>query len=139
VKVTNIEEMPGADGAPRWVFSFEEKKLTLTERGGTPSCNIGDEYPYDVEVVKPEKGKWYYKRRDTAQETKPTEKAKPTWKPSKNDDDILLSVAFKGAIELETHHIIPEGNLDKAINRVLQATREIHAGLLLLRPKKEDK
>lgn len=61
MKVSNIEQAVGVDG-PIWVISFEEKKLTLTEKE-KPSYSIGDEIPFDLEVVKPEKGKWYYVRK----------------------------------------------------------------------------
>jgi len=69
MKVSNIEEYVGADG-PCWTVSFEEKKLTLTEKE-RPSYSIGDELPFDLEVVKPEKGKWYYIRKGDKSEKKP--------------------------------------------------------------------
>lgn len=62
------------------------------------------------------------------------QKEEKTWKPAKNDDDILLSVAFKGAIELERHHYVPEGKINTG--RVIQTTSEIFAGLVLMRPKR---
>jgi hypothetical protein len=136
MKVANIEETVGGNGNPLWVISFVDKKLTLSE-WAKPTFSIGDEYPYETELIKPEKGRWYYKRKGTTtQENKPTED-KPKYTPKtypKNDDDIMLQVAFKGAIELETHHNPPEGEINTA--RVIQATSELFAGLILMRPKK---
>ena len=132
MKVSNIEQTQGTDGEPRWTYSFEGKKITLTERGESPCCKIGDEYPYEVEIIKQQQGRWYYKRKQTTQQSKPTT-TRREWKP-KNDDDIMLQVAFKGAVELELHHIVPEGKVDT--QRVLQITGDLFRGLLLMRPKK---
>lgn len=52
------------------------------------------------------------------------------------DDDILMAVAFKGAIELETH-LVPGAEPNTA--RVLQTTSELLAGLLMMRPRREEK
>lgn len=69
-----------------------------------------------------------------------TPREAPTSKETKaytnKDDGILMAVAFKGAIELETH-LVPGAEPNTA--RVLQTTTELLAGLILLRPKREGK
>ena len=141
MKVLNIEELKKTDGSSYW-------EVTIPKKDGTPSgspllewekptYNIGEELPFDVVLVKPSNARWYYKRKDTpSQGDRPTED-KPKYTPRtypKNDDDIMLQVAFKGAIELETHHNPPEGKINTA--RVIQATSELFASLILMRPKK---
>jgi len=54
----------------------------------------------------------------------------------KNDDDIMLQVALKAVVELDTHHIPPEGE-KYDIGRIAQKTNELFASLLLMRPKKD--
>lgn len=131
MKVLNIEELKKADGSSYW-------EVTIPKKDGTPSgsplvewtkptYSIGDELPFEVELMKPAKERWYYKRREATQERKPMEGTKPTWKPTKNDDAILQAVAFKGAIELEKHHYVPEGKTDE--DRVLRLTRALFDGL----------
>ena len=51
-------------------------------------------------------------------------------KYSSKDDDILLAVAFKGAVELESN-LVPEAQPNA--KRVLLTTTELYMGLLLLR------
>ena len=134
MKVLNIEELKKTDGSSYW-------EVTIPKRDGTPSgsplvewtkptYSIGDELPFEVELMKPAKERWYYKRKDS-QVSKPATETK-TWQPPyqkspKNDDAILQAVAFKGAIELEKHHYVPEGKVDT--DRVLRSTRALFDGL----------
>ncbi len=129
-KVSNIEQTVGTDGS-LWVISLQDKKVTLTVRE-EPTYKEGDILPFEIELVKPEKGRWYYKRRGTSTQASGSTEgtkftAKPSWKPTKNDDAILQAVAFKGAIELEKHHYVPEGKTDT--DRVLRSTRALYDGL----------
>jgi len=55
-----------------------------------------------------------------------TKEATPSGTVSK-DDAILQAVAFKGAIELEKHHYVPEGKVDT--DRVLRTTKALFDGL----------
>ena len=68
-------------------------------------------------------------------EPKPKPKAEPktTNGHTSKDDEILLAVAFKGAVELECH-LVPGAEPNTA--RVIQTTSELLAGLMLMRPKR---
>lgn len=138
-RVSNIEKTIGGDGFDLWVVSFEGKKLTLTEKQ-QPTYKVGDILPFNLKVIKPpagQKGDWYYVRADgdSKGQYSPQARKPQSTKSTKNDDDIMLQVAFKGAVELEQHHNPPEGKINTA--RVIQATSELFAGLILMRPKKE--
>ena len=65
---------------------------------------------------------------------KPDKPAERKWTP-KNDDDIMLQVALKAVVELERHHFVPEGKLN--VGRIAEATNELFASLLMMRPKRE--
>lgn len=130
MKVTAITPLKNKQGQDVWMVKLEgtEKPLWL---GYAPSFEIDDDVPEgDIQLSK--NGQSYILKRKTEQATK----SQSTWKPVKNDDDILLSVAFKGAIELERHHIVPEGKINTV--RVIQTTSEIFAGLVLMRPKRSE-
>ena len=134
MKILNIEELKKTDGSSYW-------EVTIPKKDGTPSgspliewtkptYNTGDELPFEVELMKPAKERWYYKRRGGAtSQGGPTRESKPssTSSSEKKDDAILQAVAFKGAIELEKHHYIPEGKVDT--DRVLRITRALFDGL----------
>jgi len=60
-----------------------------------------------------------------------SKKAIPSGAMSK-EDAILQAVAFKGAIELEKHHFVPEGKVDT--DRVLRSTRALFDGLKKMLP-----
>ena len=133
--VSNIEQIVATDGNPLWVISFRDKKLTLTERQ-QPTFKVGGPLPFRVKVVKPpegEKGNWYYKRLEA---TTPTPKDTGS-KYAKNDDAIMLQVAFKGAIEAEGYWYIPDGKAHT--NRILENTLELFNGLQeILKGRKQD-
>jgi len=133
MKVLNIEELKKTDGSSYW-------QVTIPKKDGTPSGSPlvewtkptylkGDELPFEVELMKPVKERWYYKRREAAispsGEKAQSSETRPRY--SKNDDAILQAVAFKGAIELEKHHYVPEGKVDT--DRVLRATKAFFDGL----------
>ena len=61
---------------------------------------------------------------------------KPQSGRTEKDDDILLAVAFKGAVELEGN-LVP--GAEPNVKRVLLTTAEILAGLILLRPRHSSK
>ena len=73
---------------------------------------------------------------DIAPREAPASKETKTYSPHNKDDEILMAVAFKGAIELETH-LVP--GAEPNVTRVLRTTTELLTGLLLLRPKREGK
>ena len=71
---------------------------------------------------------WNIKSAEIAATPQTSKEPKPSY--SNKDDEILMAVAFKGAIELETH-LVPGAEPNTA--RVLQTTTELYVGLLLLR------
>ena len=73
---------------------------------------------------------------DTTPREAPASKETKAYSPHNKDDDILMAVAFKGAVELETH-LVPGAEPNTA--RVMQTTSELLAGLLLMRPRREEK
>lgn len=84
---------------------------------------------------------WNIKSAEIADATKPVVAPQVTPKPqysgrTEKDDDILLAVAFKGAVELEGN-LVP--GAEPNTKRVLLTTAELLAGLILLRPKREAK
>ena len=124
--VENIEKITTKDGTKLWKVSLEgdDKPLWLRSE---PDFSKGHEIP-DGSLQISQKGNSWNMKMAGATERK--------WQP-KNDDDILLSVAFKGAIELERHHYVPAGKIDTG--RIIQVTSELFAGLVLIRPQKEAK
>ncbi len=56
--------------------------------------------------------------------------------PVKDEDLIMLQVAFKGAVELENCWYVPDGK--EHIDRVIENTSLLFANLLLLKPKKKN-
>jgi hypothetical protein len=132
--VEKIEEVCcSKDGQPYWVIHFQDKKLTLTEWDVKPNYAEGDELPFEVTVVKPEQGKWYYKKAATKVGGKPNI---PLTKAAFKDDDvIMLQTAFKGAVECEKVWYVPDGKAH--CDRVLQNMAELFAGMLLSKPKKK--
>lgn len=133
LRVSNIEQMRGTDG-DIWVVSFEDKKLKLTEKE-EPSYDVGDILPFQVKVHKPpegQQGDWYYYRASSSAPPKQSPKETKTF-TYKNDDDIMLQVAFKGAIECEKVWYVPDGKAHT--DRVLENTALLNAGLHLLKPK----
>ena len=131
-KVSNIEELHATtDGKPYWVISFEGVKPTGTE-WTKPSYAIGTEL--NVEMVKPEKGKWYYKIvKDSTQaiSAASANAASQSNKASSHtpsyDSAIMLQVAFKGAVEAEGYWYVPDGK--QHTDRVIENTDNLVAGL----------
>jgi len=125
MKVLEITPLKNKAGDDVWKVTLEgtEKPLWL---GYAPKFTKGDDVPEDsIQLSKNQNS--YIMKRATGQGG-----TKPAWKPAKNDDDILLSVAFKGAVECEGDWYVPDG---KAHNdRVLKNTSELFDGLILLRP-----
>ncbi len=139
MKVTQITPLNRKkDNMPYWKVQLEGKELPLLDFE-QPTYSEGDDMPEDG-IKLHQSGNYYMPNKGQSSQgaSKPAPKpwAKSNWTP-KNDDDIMLQVAFKGAIELETHHIVPEGKIDTG--RILQATNEMFAGLLMMRPQKEEK
>ena len=142
MKVKNIEESLKADGSSYWVVTLAKKdgtpsKVPFPEWTTKPTYNIGDELPFEVDLVKPPyPEKWYFERRGTGDGASSTETpksggtktwGKPAWKPNKNEDEIRLAVAVKGAIKLEMHHYVPEGKTDEA--RILRSALKLYEGM----------
>lgn len=125
MKVIEISEVHFKQGGSGWKVGFEEtdKVLWLKQK---PAYEKGDDIP-DSDLEVNAKGNYQLKNRPSG--------GRRDFKPSKNDDDIMLQVAFKGVIELEKHHFLPEGKI--TTGRILQATSELYAGLLVMRPKRE--
>ena len=145
MKVSNIEQTQGADGEPRWVYSFEGKKLTLTEWSESPCCKIGDEYPYEVEIIKPAQGRWYYKRKQGAAKTPQAAKETQVATPKAENDDWLIVQWMTSqrkyselATQLECHHIVPGGEIElmKAANRIDNIVAQWFRADVLSIPKK---
>jgi len=123
MKVSNIAEVHFKQGGSGWKVELEgtDKVLWLKQK---PDFEKGHDIP-DSDLEVNAKGNYQLKG------SRPGS-PKRDFKPSKNDDDIMLQVAFKGAIELEKHHFVPEGKI--TTGRIMQATSEIYAALLLMRP-----
>jgi len=136
-RVENIEETTKPDGSACWMVSFAGKKCTFAD-SDTPTYKIGDELPFALELVKPAQGNWYYKRKETAQAS--TDKPKtgyayraPTGGYQRNDDAIMLQVAFKGAVECDEFWYVPDGT--EHARRVLETTLKLYKGLKEMRDK----
>lgn len=138
MKVLNIEEHVKTDGKPYW-------QVTIPKRDGTaskspliewekPTYKVGDELPFEVVLIKPDKGEWYYKRKEGS-----TQVSTPKPRYQKTDEDrdaIMLQVAFKGAIEADGYWYVPDGK--SHTDRVIQNTSELFAGLLMMKPEKKE-
>lgn len=133
MKVTAITPRKNKQGQDVWMVNLEGDERPLWS-GSEPNFQVGFDVSEDSIQLSKNGNSYIFKRR-TEQLATP----KPTWKPSKDNDDIMLQVALKEAGLLERHHIVPEGKLDDSVKRVLKATTELFAGLLLLRPKREEK
>jgi len=131
MKVSAIDKKVSKNGKDYWLISFEGAKMNAFE-WESPSYKIGD----DVQTTVDKSGeKWKYVVQKGAAETKPEPKseAKVT-KPEfgDRDDAIMLQVAFKGAVELSIPILqVKPSKVDT--QAVIDVTRELYAGLLLLR------
>ena len=96
---------------------------------------LENNWPLIVKLEK-EGNFWNIKEAEFSTETKvsPDGERPREIEPDKKADDIMLAVAFKGAIDLETHQV-PEA--EPNTKRVLKTTTILLAGLNLLRGKKE--
>ena len=75
MKVSNIEELQSTtDGKPYWLISFEGKKMGFTD-WDKPTYGVGDELPFELELVKPEGKKWYWKKKGVAATSTPVKTA----------------------------------------------------------------
>ena len=127
MKVTGITtHNRKSDNKESWSVNLEGSEISLLMFTKPDFAEGTEVNEASLQIAK--NGKYY-----TLVSGKPTEAKAPY---RKNDDDILLSVAFKGAIELERHHYVPEGTINTA--RVIQTTSEIFAGLVLMRPKRQE-
>lgn len=155
MKVLSIEELKKTDGSSYW-------QVTIPKKDGTPSgsplvewakptYSIGDELPFEVELMKPAKERWYYKRRDDIVKTPQANVPQPARSPkvaSQGNDDWLVVQWMTSqrkyrelATQLECHHIVPggEAELNKSSKRIDNIVAEwIKADVLML-PKKEEK
>ena len=62
-----------------------------------------------------------------------------TWKPAKDQDAedwTSIRTAVMQSVALETHHIVPAGEVD--IKRVMQNANEIFADMCAMKPKRKD-
>ena len=103
---------PIFDPALQEVFQSAEKS--------GESVNVGVEKEGDF---------WNVKTAEITSEAVVTEQKefRSTWKPSRNDETIMLQVAFKGAVECEGYWYVPDGQAQTA--RVIQNTEELFVGL----------
>jgi len=132
MKVRQITPLKDKEGKDLWRIDFEgDDKAMWT--GFSPTFSVGHTIEDDKIQLSKSGKSWIYKKKDSG--ATPTD-PKREWKP-KNDDDILLSVAFKGATECEGYWYVPEGK--EQTKRLLENTAVLFAGLILLRPKKESK
>ena len=128
MRVTDITQLSRkSDGKAYWKCTLEGSEYHLLV-WNPPQFSEGADISEDQLEVKGKQGSEYYGLKSSG-----SPGPKPAGRFAKNDDDIMLQVAFKGAIELERHHIIPEGKINTA--RVAQATSELFASLVLMRPK----
>ena len=123
MKVSSITPIKTKDGKDIWKVSLEgtDKPLWLQY---APKFEVGSDIPDDSLQLSSKGTSYIMKRAEGG-------KAPPRY--FKNDDDIMLQVALKAAVELEKHHFVPEGKIN--IPRIAQATNELFANLLLMRPK----
>jgi hypothetical protein len=137
MKVLNIEKTPKADGGFLWIVTLAKKdgsesKPRLHEHT-EPNYDIGYEiYASHLELIKPDEGSWYYKRKDGGtQMSRGPAQASRGFKAgkaySKDDNAIMVQVAFKGAIEAEGYWYVPDGKAHT--DRVIQNTDDLVAGL----------
>ena len=141
VRVKEIDWKDGARGQYMSVVLDEgtqDRKYAIFDPNiqDTLTAARNDGLPVLIEVEK--KGNFWNVTSAQLVHGEPKGKPKPdtgkatdgrTWK----DDEILLAVAFKGAVELECH-LVPGAEPNTA--RVIQTTSELLAGLMLMRPKR---
>ena len=124
MRVTDIAEIPFKTGGTGWKVSLEgtDKVLWLKQK---PDFEKGhDLSESNLEVN--QKGNYQLKGQ-------PRQGGQP--RPAKNDDDIMLQVALKAVVELERHHVVPQGDMKGVIARVSAETAELNAALHMMRPK----
>jgi hypothetical protein len=138
IKQQTYKDVKGNDKTSYWTeFEGEERTLFTPSK---PLFTEGSDIPVEsLEVKTSKKGKEYFVIPDKpkSEPAKP-EIGVPPHKDSggfqryqKDDDAIMLQVAFKGVVELDTHHIVPEGKVN--CERVLENTFHIYAGLQLIK------
>lgn len=115
MKVLNIEELYKADGKPYWAVTVPKKDGTAAQspllEWIRPTYNIGDELPFDVELMKPSGSQWYYKRRDTPTQGSsqvsrgiPPKTGKPSYgKSHEEQESIMRQSARRDAVEIYKH------------------------------------
>ena len=113
VKVSNIEELQSTtDGKPYWLISFEGKKMGFTD-WDKPTYGVGDELPFELELVKPEGKKWYWKKKGVAAKSTPakTEQSKQS-KSYTADPQKIESIEYQNARNLAVEmycHVTDQG------------------------------
>ena len=103
MKVFNIAEQENPEtGKPYWIVSFEGKKMTFTD-WDTPTYAVGDELPYELELMKPEGKKWYWKKRGVASSggSKPATTSQSTVKQEGRTKSYSADPAKIESIELQ--------------------------------------
>ena len=109
MRVLNIEEYAAVEGA-RWAVTLAKKdgapsKVPLVETE-QPNYNIGDSLPFEVTLIKPDKGNWYYKRKGTpSQVSSPKEATRKPYRSPEESNAIERQVDKKVAAELYGYHM----------------------------------
>lgn len=107
MKVLNIEKTPTTDGF-LWLVQLAKKdgtpsKVPLRETT-EPTYKVGDEiYSSNVELIKPEQGDWYYKRKEGATQPSRGRPEKSYGKSPEEQESIKRQSARRDAVELYKH------------------------------------
>src|SRR4030043_1636938 len=137
MKVTQITEskykdVKGNDKSSWWTeFEGEERTLFTPTK---PLFTEGSDIPIEsLEVKTSKKGKNYFVIPDKPKSESKPEVGAPTHNAryQKEDDAIMLQVAFKGIVELEIHHAPPGG--DAYLERVMKNTFNAYAILQMIK------
>jgi len=124
MKVKLITPLQDKEGKDVWRIDFEESDKAMWA-GFSPSFSVG--HIIDDDKLQPSKsGKsWIFKRKQQT-ETTPQPLVSPTGEKTRGDE-ILVSVAFKGAVECDGYWYVPDGKSHE--DRVLLSAKEMYIGL----------
>lgn len=140
MKVLNIDKTPKAEGGFVWSVTLAKKdgtpsKVPLTE-STQPTYKVGDEiYSSNLELIKPDEGDWYYKRKEGSTQVSRGRPEKSYKADPEKLDDIMIMSAWKIADEQIRHHIVPAGKVDTGL--LGQIANEIFASMVMMRPKRK--
>jgi len=131
MKVLKIEETPTTTGSI-WLVTLAKNDGTaakpMLREKTKPTYEVGhDIYASKLVLRQPQGQDWYYEWKEgatSAADSKPRYQAKSY---SKDDNAIMVQVAFKGAIECEGYWYVPDGK--SHTDRVIQNTDDLVAGL----------